>query len=156
MFGHTAAEDALIRVSRYGVLPEMLNALREEFLALARREKESRLSSRHEVLLSEILELVHKKYADPRLSICYLAEQFHLSESYFSQLFKDLSGESFSAYLENLRLSRAQELLRDTRLDIEEIAQQVGYFNSTTFRRAFKRMAGISPTAFQAHSVKIS
>lgn len=74
------------------------------------------------------------------------AEHFGFSESYFSIIFKEIMGEPYSAYLEKLRLSRAETLLRSTPRSVEEIAQAVGYNNSTTFRRAFKRVTGISPT----------
>jgi AraC-like DNA-binding protein len=124
--------------------------LRSEFIRLGERPRETGLSSRHEILLNEIMELIHKKYTDPMLSVVYIADQFHLSESYFSHLFKGLSGESFSVYLEKMRLAKARELLRDTYHDIEEISRRVGYFNSTSFRRAFKRMYGISPSAFRS------
>ena len=145
-----SAEEAAIRVSKFSTLPELLKALRSEFIRLGERPKKTGLSSRHEILLNEIMELIHKKYTDPMLSVVYIADQFHLSESYFSHLFKGLSGESFSVYLEKMRLAKARELLRDTYHDIEEISRRVGYFNSTSFRRAFKRMYGISPSAFRS------
>ena len=66
------------------------------------------------------------------------------SESYFSVLFKDVLGEPYSAYLEKLRLNKAGELLRTTALPGEEVAQMAVYNNSTTFRRAFKRVKGLS------------
>ena len=144
-----AAEEATIRVSKFSSLPDLLKALQAEFIRIGDRPKETGLSSRHEILLNEIMNLIRKKYADPLLNVVYIADQFHLSESYFSHLFKDLSGESFSAYLERMRLSKAQELLRNTHSDIEEIAHRVGYLNSTSFRRAFKRIFGISPSEFR-------
>jgi YesN/AraC family two-component response regulator len=144
-----SAEDAAIRISKQRLLPDILKAARQEFLLLGSRTQAVHISSRHEQLRYEIMKYIHKKYADILLSVSSIAQQFHLSEPYFSQLFKVLMGTSFSCYLETVRLTKAQELLRGKTLTVEQIAREVGYTNSTTFRRAFKRMAGISPTTFR-------
>ena len=86
------------------------------------------------------------------LSIGSMAEKFGFSESYFSVLFKDTLGEPYSSYLEKLRLNKAGELLTSTDKSVEDIAQLVGYNNSTTFRRAFKRVKGLSPQQYRTQT----
>ena len=76
-----------------------------------------------------------------------LAEEFGLSENYFSIFFKETMGKSFSSYLEKLRLEKAKKLIAEGKWDMETIAQMVGYGSSATFRRAFKRAYGIAPSA---------
>ncbi|MGN0972844.1 MAG: helix-turn-helix domain-containing protein [Aristaeellaceae bacterium] len=92
---------------------------------------------------------LEKHYSDSMLSIGSMAEKFGFSESYFSVLFKDTLGEPYSSYLEKLRLNKAGELLTATDKSVEDIAQLVGYNNSTTFRRAFKRVKGLSPQQYR-------
>ena len=92
---------------------------------------------------------VEAHYSDSMLSIGQMAEEFGFSESYFSVLFKDVLGEPYSAYLEKVRLNKAGELLRSTEISVEEVAQMSGYNNSTTFRRAFKRVKGLSPQQYR-------
>ena len=48
-----------------------------------------------------------------------------------------------------LRIERAIELIQEGKLKIAEIAEAVGYTNDQTFRRAFKRVMGVSPTAYK-------
>lgn len=92
---------------------------------------------------------LEEHYGDSMLSISDMAEDFGFSESYFSVLFKDTLGEPYSSYLEKLRLSKAGELLQSSEASIEEVSQMVGYNNSTTFRRAFKRVKGLSPQQYR-------
>ena len=51
-------------------------------------------------------------------------------------------------------LRHAEELLLETAATIDEIAQQVGYTNSDSFRRAFRRVRGVSPSVFRASMEK--
>lgn len=78
-----------------------------------------------------------------------LAAEFNLSEVYLSRLFPQLFGENFHAYVERIRMQQAAELLRSTRLTVEEIADRVGYQSSNSFRRVFKRTYGVSPSSFE-------
>ncbi|MFP4377196.1 MAG: helix-turn-helix transcriptional regulator [Spirochaetales bacterium] len=77
-----------------------------------------------------------------------LASHFNLSEVYLSRLFPQLFGENFHSYVERTRMQQAAELLRTTRLTIEEVADRVGYQSANSFRRVFKRTYGVSPSAF--------
>ncbi len=60
---------------------------------------------------------------------------------------KDQTGKSFTEYVEELRLSRAMELLRGSELGITEISVQCGFSTQNTFYKAFRRRFGISPSA---------
>ena len=71
-----------------------------------------------------------------------------MTESYLSTLIKQLVGQNFSSYLEKLRIRRANELLKNHKLSIAEIGQAVGYDNSTSFGRAYKRVTGVSPSQY--------
>ncbi|MFQ9396367.1 MAG: helix-turn-helix domain-containing protein [Lachnospiraceae bacterium] len=53
-------------------------------------------------------------------------------------------GMSFSSYLEQRRMARACELLKDG-VAVKETAEKVGYCSDYSFRRAFKRVLGIPP-----------
>lgn len=152
MVGQETAEEAVSRITRHTTLPEIIAAIREEFIRIGGKRAESPPVSRHDLLFNKIVALIQEKYTDPNISICYMADKLFLSESYFSHFFKSCSGESFRAYLENLRLSRARDLLLGTGKNIEEIARQVGYFNSASFGRAFKRATGISPSELRSIS----
>lgn len=97
-----------------------------------------------------ILEFIDTNYTDGNLSVAAVASQFNLSESYLSQFFKEQTGETFSSYLENMRIRLACELLSENALSIDEISRKSGYNNTNSFRRAFKRVMGIAPSAYSS------
>lgn len=78
-----------------------------------------------------------------------LADHFHMSVSAVSLLFKRKAGKTYSDHLLEIRISRAEELLRLTNASVEEIAEQVGYNDYFYFLKIFKKATGISPAAFR-------
>lgn len=100
-------------------------------------------------LAEAMLETVHSRFTDSGFSLAELAGQFKLTESFISVVFKEHAGETFSDYLEKLRLDRACALLKETDRSINDISLQVGYNSDKTFRRAFKRVYGLQPTSYR-------
>ncbi len=79
------------------------------------------------------------------LSVEELADVCKLNRSYFSKLFKDSMGCPPQEFLIRLRLSKAADLMKGTRLSIGDIAARCGYPNQLHFSRAFKKRYGVSP-----------
>lgn len=104
---------------------------------------------RSKELRERLIAYVQEKFSDPQLSLSSAAKQFNMNEAYFSVCFKEQVGKNFSVYLENTRISRAQELLMDSRFTIASIGQMAGYNSDQSFRRAFKRVTMISPSEFR-------
>lgn len=73
----------------------------------------------------------------------------HMSESYFSHLFKKEVGMSFVEYLNQKKIQRAAQLLEQTDLRIGEIAQQVGMCNQNYFSVLFRKYKGTSPVEYR-------
>ena len=105
--------------------------------------------SSQERFKNEITEFLMQNYRDANLSLHFTASQFNISEGYLSHFFKKASGSNFYGFVESLRLEEALRRLRDTRATIKEIAYEVGYRNVQSFRRAFKRVFGISPSSYR-------
>ena len=82
-------------------------------------------------------------------SLDSVAELFHFNPSYFSTLFKSLSGSSFTDYLLAVRMSHAQELLANRAEKIIAISAKVGYRDPSYFARVFKRRFGLSPEEYR-------
>lgn len=78
------------------------------------------------------------------LSNSKLADIANVSEDYFGQLFKRVTGINAQEFVENQRLEKALELLRDTSKSINEIALNVGYADTPYFCRRFKLQYGLS------------
>ena len=108
-----------------------------------------RKKSHNSLLTDDILHHLEERYMDPNLCLAAVAQQFHLSEVYLSQFFKEQTGENFSVRLEQIRMKKALEFLTGTQRTIKEIAEMTGYNSSNTFCRAFKRIHHVSATQYR-------
>jgi len=73
-----------------------------------------------------------------------------------SRLFRQRYGMGFQAYLQKLRMEKAAELLRATRLPVARVARRVGYSDVSRFGQHFKRHLGITPTQHRSPGVFVS
>jgi AraC-like DNA-binding protein len=112
-----------------------------------------RVSHTHETGMEQtagaIRSYIEEHYCDPELCVKQLADEFSMHRTLVSKIFKAGTGMSFSEYLLQLRMKRSQDLLRGSQQSIAAIAEEVGYVNYTTFKRAFIRYAGISPRDYR-------
>lgn len=79
----------------------------------------------------------------------FLAEMCHLSASEFSRCFRKEHGMPFSAFLLQLRIRKACELLSDPVLPVKQVAFDVGFNDVSYFARAFHRHTGLTPTTYR-------
>ena len=89
-----------------------------------------------------VISLIEK---DPRSNLSELAESVNLSTSRLRHLFKYETGKKPGQYLKQVRLRKAERLLRTTFLSIKEIVKETGLPSSSHFVRDFKRAYGLSP-----------
>ncbi|MBB5276119.1 transcriptional regulator GlxA family with amidase domain [Rhizobium rosettiformans] len=89
--------------------------------------------------------------ADPARdwSLPGLAGIAHLSERHLSRLFREHVGQSVVDYVNLMRVTLAQELLKQSRLDMESLALRSGFASSRHMRRVFAQHHGLSPSAFR-------
>lgn len=78
-----------------------------------------------------------------------LAQYFFISPSYLSHYFKSKKNLSVVQYLQEIRLNKAKELLKNTQLSIADIADQVGYPDSNYFTKVFRKELQISPSDYR-------
>ena len=98
-------------------------------------------------LLKEILQYIKDNYRT--VTQQQLAEEFGMSISSVSQMIKKRTGKSYSDHLLEIRICKAQELLRLTNESIEDISEKVGYSDYFYFLKVFKKATGISPSVFR-------
>lgn len=91
---------------------------------------------------------LHSHYQEP-LGVREIATAAHLSPSHLSALFKEQLGTTAMQHLEQLRLERAEALLRFSPHSITEIALSAGFTDSNYFARRFKAMRGLTPREFR-------
>lgn len=117
-------------------------------LLLAYNEQKLNTIEAYPEWLNTFLRLVkNPKYL--RLPISKLAEFTPYSQSHLSMLFKEYTGKTIVSYLQELKLIRAKELLKNTDYTISEIIVDLNYESLPTFTYTFKKFTGLSPTDFR-------
>lgn len=96
--------------------------------------------------LSEIVEYIHRHYTDPGLNVSALAEIYGTSTTYFRRIFKQTYSVLPLQYIHNLRLKRAEELLRSGYYSVAEAAYATGFSDPKYFSRFVKKEKGITPS----------
>lgn len=129
---------------------------REEFTAriieVACRMYEAMNRERDNTTRKVILEAkqyIQEHYQNPDLSVEMMCRQLHMSPAYFSTIFKKETGQTYIAYLTEVRLDKAVELLNTTNDKTYVIAQKVGYQEQNYFSYVFKKRFGMSPTRYR-------
>jgi two-component system response regulator YesN len=113
-------------------------------LAFLRQNK----SMRRMGVSGEILEYIYQNFRGA-VSIKQLAEKFHMSPAYLGRMFQKATGVSFKQYLNELRLTEAKRLLSGGDRMIYEIAEEVGFSDSSYFIARFTKEVGVSPMEFR-------
>ncbi len=98
--------------------------------------------------LQQAIHYISANYEQP-LQLPSLAEYCSVSPGYLSRLFSEHLDTTFNDYLNSVRLTAAEELLRENRKSIKEIAYETGYHDPNYFSRIFKKFRGLSPTSYQ-------
>ena len=95
--------------------------------------------------VQKIVNYINENYCDNALSLKQISQQLGLHETYISKVFKEEYGENLSVAIEKLRIEKAAAMIKNTDMKINDIAEQVGYTSALSFRRAFKKITGVTP-----------
>ena len=95
-----------------------------------------------------VLEIIRSEYAT-RLSLQDVADRVYLNPSYISNIFRREMGESFVRYLNNYRLDRAAEALRETNRPVGDIRQAAGFTGDSYFIMLFRDRFGCTPQQYR-------
>ena len=106
--------------------------------------------NRHYKKIQEGREYIQKHYADGALGVEQLAGMLGYSSSYFSRIFKNITGYYVNDYIRQVRIVKAQELLIDTELTVNEIAEATGFTTGNYFYSIFKKETGMTPAAYRS------
>lgn len=156
------------KLRRYHLLEcdffEMQNELQEKVTnSMTIQELKTHIHDHYRQLIAQIYQSSHpdskilielvKKYIRENymeeLSIKELSEIACVSTNYFSHMFKNETGVNYKAFLTNIRLEKAVELLMESDCKLSEISERVGYRNVRTFVDAFKKKYHVSPVYYR-------
>ena len=118
-------------------------------LILTLTESMSQLNySGDSAVIREVVSYVTTNYKE-NITLAKLAEHVHINSTYLSTLFKQEMGIPFTAYLNNIRLARSEELLRTSYRSITEICLSVGFSSPSYFTKVFKKHYGMGPKEYR-------
>ena len=101
--------------------------------------------------VEQAVQLIREHYRED-INISTVAGKLEISEGYLSRVFKKETDYTFTNYLTWYRMKKAMTLLKDCRVKVYEVAEQVGYSDTAYFSAQFKKVTGISPSEYQDRS----
>lgn len=97
-----------------------------------------------------IKDYICENFSNINLDISLIADEFQLSTSYVSRIFKQSTGHTILEYISYCRIAEAKQLLCETNLSIRAISEKVGYSSTRTFTRTMQRLEEISPSEYRS------
>ncbi|WP_409346331.1 helix-turn-helix domain-containing protein [Paenibacillus sp. MBLB4367] len=90
-----------------------------------------------------------RRHAAEELTVRMMAERCRMSERHFFRLFKQRTGQPFHDFVQHARIRTGCELLQCTRHKISAVSEAVGYRDTQSFCRVFKRIVGMTPGEYR-------
>lgn len=107
--------------------------------------------SAHYDVMDEVKRYIDGNLHEP-LSLQIIADRFFIHPNYFSRRFKEKFKESFVSYMTGERIRKAGILLRETELQIQEVAAMVGFPDAAYFSSVFRKATGFTPIQYRMQS----
>jgi len=124
---------------------EMKQQLKDILRSICDSIGEKQVGKRANEVLHRVNDIVAAQYNDVNLNIASIAEQMDLHPAYVSKLYKDGTGESLLDFIGKYRVEKAKQIMKEQNMNLEAVAQTVGYANVRTFRRVFTKYEGVTP-----------
>ena len=102
-------------------------------------------------LIAPSVLFLEKNIFNKNINIEMIAAESNVSSTHFRNIFKEIYGMSPVKYIMDKRLEKATELLFYSNLNVNEIADQLGYNSTIYFDKIFKKKYGISPTEYRTN-----
>lgn len=141
--------DYLIKPLRDGNLEEAVQRIcgqmEENDAPILRFNLEKKAKSKY---VEQAIRFIRSNYRED-INISTVAGNLEISEGYLSRVFKKETDYTFTNYLIYYRIQLAMNLLKDCRVKVYEVADQVGYSDTNYFSAQFKKIVGVSPSEYQ-------
>lgn len=109
-------------------------------------------SGKQKIILPAV-DYIHENYATEVLTLSGLSEMCGITPEYFRSIFKQAYGTSPVKYINHLKLSRAEELLKSNLYSVTEAAIMSGFNDISHFSREFKKAYGVSPSDYAKQNI---
>lgn len=108
-----------------------------------------KVTGKDEELMNKVDQYINDNLSETTLRVDALSDYVGLSRSQFHRRIKEIMGVSPSDYIRNIKLQKACALLRDTDIDISQVAYSLGFNAQSHFSTQFKRFSGLTPSEYR-------
>lgn len=143
---------------RNGKMQQMENAMKtveearvyiEELLKTAIELREMHSEKKYDVLIHGAQRYIEQNYGNEDISLNVVAQAVNVSPNHFSAVFSQETGQTFVEYLTDVRMRKAEQLLRTSNMKITDVAFAVGYRDPHYFSTLFKKIQGCTPKEYR-------
>jgi AraC-like DNA-binding protein len=127
----------------------LMEVLMAEITALVTRAPEHGRASQS-VLWQSVCDYLSEHWSDPQLSRKETARFFNRHPNHFSRFFHAHTKQNFRMYLNDIRLERSMQFLRDLRYNVTDVANLCGYTDVQYYIRCFRRRFGFTPGKYRS------
>jgi AraC-like DNA-binding protein len=100
------------------------------------------------ILVDQVRRYVRNNISEP-ITLDDLAREAHLSKCHFARTFKDVADQSPMRFVTEMRITTICEMLCQTNMTLEAMAEETGMGSASHLIHAFKRQTGMTPTAYR-------
>ncbi|MCT4542815.1 MAG: helix-turn-helix transcriptional regulator [Vallitalea sp.] len=130
----------------YSNIPDIKNNINKMIKAYFERMNEFNKKAENDIKY-DIQNYITKQIENPDLNITAIADHFSLHPFYLSKIYRKENNESILDTITRIRIEKAKELLKEN--TVKEVAIKVGYTNTRTFTRGFKKIEGVTPGIYK-------
>ena len=104
---------------------------------------------KHQLIVNECKQYIEEHYSTYDLCKEHIAMHFGYSSNYFAKVFYSITHITITDYIRQCRISKAQILLTQTDMTINDITKSIGFTNSNYFYSLFKKETGLTPSQYR-------
>ena len=112
------------------------------------RVEKIQVKGNDDALMERVMHSINANLSDPEFNIDTLAADVGISRAQLHRKMKEITGISSGKFLRNLRMEQAARLLRESKVNVSQVAFKVGYADQAHFSTAFKTHFGMSPSEY--------
>ncbi|OBR67921.1 hypothetical protein A7K91_18455 [Paenibacillus oryzae] len=136
---------SLYEIQRLDELNRLLHKYISELIQRLDRKK----NRKDDYIVEKAVKLIEETYGSAKLSLTMLSSELFLSSNHLGVVFKKATGITVHQYIMDVRMRKAEELLRQTKRKVSEIAGHIGMSNQSYFCALFKQKHGMTPGEYQ-------
>ena len=145
---HFENAENMWRTRQTGYYEKTLSELYEIIYNIKKSMAPSYVPKSRAAVIEPAMKYIYENYTSENIGISDLASLCGISEQYLRQIFRSVHGVSPLKFINNLKISRAKELIKYGPYSISQVAELSGFSDNSYFCREFKKSTGVSPKEY--------